>query len=153
MTESTTSPSLWRRLSAMVYDAFLILAFAIVCAFFWKLLLSTIGIDKNETLLNAGYLAIWGLSLYGFFQFFWLRSGQTLGMLAWRLQVRKNDGSQLKLIDTSIRWLTALLSAACLGLGYLWALIDKDKRTWHDIISKTHVVILPQRKKHHFHSD
>ena len=40
-----------------------------------------------------------------------------------------------------------MLSAACVGLGYLWCLFDRDKRYWHDILSGTRLVLLPKRQK------
>ncbi len=40
-----------------------------------------------------------------------------------------------------IRFLVAgFLSGTCLFLGYIWAFIDKENRTWHDIIAGTLVV-------------
>ena len=46
-----------------------------------------------------------------------------------------------------IRCLGALLSAACLGLGYLWKLVDRNHRYWHDYLSGTRLVLLPKRGK------
>jgi hypothetical protein len=46
-----------------------------------------------------------------------------------------------------LRCLGALLSAACLGLGYLWCLVDKHGRYWHDYISRTELVLVPKREK------
>ncbi len=146
MSEPIPSPSLWRRLAAIVYDLFLILAFTIVAAFIWMLILTLVSLDQNESIRKTGYVVIWLLSLFGFYQFFWLRSGQTLGMMAWRIQLRKNDGKQLKFQDTGLRWFMALLSAACLGVGYLWCLFDKKNRSWQDIVSKTHLVLLPKKR-------
>ena len=139
-----TSASLRRRLAAILYDLVLIIAFAIVSAFAWKLLLSAVSLQDQESLLNLGYLFIWFLSLYGFYQFFWLRGGQTLGMMAWRLQLRRVDGKKLGIADTSVRWLIAIVAGACCGLGYLWSIVDKEKRTWQDIVSKTRIIQLPK---------
>lgn len=38
----------------------------------------------------------------------------------------------------------AIASWLCLGLGFLWMLWDKDKRTWHDRYSESQVVRLPK---------
>jgi uncharacterized RDD family membrane protein YckC len=43
-----------------------------------------------------------------------------------------------------IRFLVAILSWGACGLGVLWILVDKDKRTWHDRASGTRVVVLPK---------
>jgi uncharacterized RDD family membrane protein YckC len=33
------------------------------------------------------------------------------------------------------------------GLGFIWSLFDKQKRSWHDIYSDTQLVQVPKRKK------
>ena len=94
-------------------------------------------------------LAVQGLALLtviGFFSIFWLKSGQTLGMQAWRIKLVRCDGGNISLKDCVVRCLGALLSALCLGLGYLWCLFDSEKRSWHDRLSNTELQLLPKRK-------
>lgn len=40
-----------------------------------------------------------------------------------------------------IRYLAYFISAIPLGLGFLWALIDKQNRSWHDLLSGTSVIM------------
>ena len=80
-----------------------------------------------------------------FFGWFWTRSGQTLGMQAWRLRVQQPDGSAIGWRQALIRMGGAVLSGLCLGAGYWWALFDRDRCTWHDRLSGTRVVLLPKR--------
>jgi uncharacterized RDD family membrane protein YckC len=42
--------------------------------------------------------------------------------------------------------MAALLSISCGGLGYLWALVDKERLTWHDRISGTRVVLISREE-------
>jgi len=35
----------------------------------------------------------------------------------------------------------------CVGLGFIWSLFDKQKRSWHDIYSDTQLVRIPKQKK------
>jgi len=44
------------------------------------------------------------------------------------------------------RYCAALLSLACLGLGFLWILVDKEKLAWHDHMSATRMVITAKKK-------
>jgi uncharacterized RDD family membrane protein YckC len=81
-----------------------------------------------------------------FFCVFWTRSGQTLGMLAWRLRVERSDGATLTWRDALLRLAGACVSLAALGLGYFWIWIDRDRLTWHDRWSGTRVVVVPKRK-------
>lgn len=75
---------------------------------------------------------------------FWRFGGQTIGMRAWRLRVRRDDGAALTLGDALKRYAAAWLSAVALGLGFTASLWDKQHRTWHDKISGTKLVLIPK---------
>jgi uncharacterized RDD family membrane protein YckC len=79
-----------------------------------------------------------------FFTGFWSRGGQTLGMRAWRLKRVRADGSAVTWGDAFKRHLAAILSWLVVGLGFFWMLVDPDKLTWHDRLSKTRPVVLPK---------
>jgi len=79
-----------------------------------------------------------------FFGWFWMRGGQTLGMRAWRLKVIADTGSAVTWSQALRRFVAAGLSWAALGLGYWWAMVDREKRAWHDTLSGTRVVVLPK---------
>ena len=75
---------------------------------------------------------------------FWRFGGQTIGMRAWRLRVRRDDGATLTLGDALKRYAAAWLSAVALGIGFTASLWDKQHRTWHDKISGTKLVVIPK---------
>lgn len=76
----------------------------------------------------------------------WRRGGQTLGMRAWRLQLRCAQGSAPPhWSQLAGRYLVAMVSLACGGLGFFWSLIDRERRCWHDIVSGTVLVRLPKK--------
>ena len=81
----------------------------------------------------------WNLSWVGFFfVYFWARSGQTLGMKAWRLRVQNQNGT---LISKSTGW--KRLIPTLLGLGNLLVIVDrKNKLSLQDRLTKTEVVLL-----------
>jgi uncharacterized RDD family membrane protein YckC len=87
------------------------------------------------------------LGVAGFFCLFWLKSGQTLGMQAWRIKLVDFNGQPPSFPKVVMRCLGAALSFACLGLGYWWCLVDRKKRYWHDYISRTELVLLPKPGK------
>ena len=93
--------------------------------------------------------ALTTLTIAGFFCIFWRKSGQTLGMQAWRIKLVDFDGGTPSLPKAVVRCVGAALSMACLGLGYLWCLIDRKKRYWHDYLSRTELILLPKREKNH----
>jgi uncharacterized RDD family membrane protein YckC len=86
-------------------------------------------------------------TVVGFYCWFWIKNGQTLGMQAWRIKLVTFAGEPPGARASLIRCLGALLSAACLGLGYLWCLVDRRGRYWHDYLSQTELILLPKREK------
>lgn len=129
---------LFRRLAAMVYDLFLLVALFMLAGFIGVTL--TDG-EANEHPLFR--LLVWMVPFL-FYGYFWRRSGQTLGMLAWRIRVQTLQGGPISLTQTFLRLIGGLLSWSCLGLGYLWLKFDSEGRTWPDILSGTQVVVLPK---------
>jgi uncharacterized RDD family membrane protein YckC len=65
-------------------------------------------------------------------------------MAAWRLRVERIDGRLLGWPDVLRRLGAALLSSLVVGAGWLAAVIDPQRRTWHDRLSGTRVVVLPR---------
>ena len=130
-----------RRIGAMLYDGLLILAL---------LFLATIPflIASNEDAISPGNLA-YQLTLlavaYAFLVGFWCRRGSTLGMLAWGLRVESEDGSMPTVAQGTIRFIVAPISLLAAGLGFLWQLWDKEKRTWHDLASGTRLMYYPKK--------
>lgn len=143
---------LWRRLAAMFYDSFLVLAIWMLVDF---LLLWAFGIEQARTIEGEAVvldpvfqtllLAALALSAFGFFALFWTKSGQTLGMQAWKIRVQRPDGGTIDLRQSLIRFLTAPPSLALLGLGYLIMYLDPRGRSLPDRLSGSEVVMLRSR--------
>ena len=125
----------------MLYDALLVLALLFMATLPFIALRGGEPVEADENFLYQGVLA---LVIYVFFVGFWTRSGRTLGMQSWRLQLESMDGQPPTLAVSTLRFFAAILSWLPLGLGFLWQLWDKDKLTWHDRISRTHIVYYPK---------
>jgi len=128
---------------AMLYDLLLVVAvIGAVAALALLIQVRVLGSASHalHPLFTRGLVVC---SLYAFFMLFWLRSGQTLGMQAWRIKLVGFDGHRPRLGQALLRCLGATLSATCLGLGYLWCLVDRRRRYWHDYLSGTELVLLP----------
>jgi len=140
------SPSLWRRLSAIIYDSALVAGVLLMAIALITVPLNLIfGEDNfNAEMLRSNplYIAYLASVMAGFHILFWTRGGQTLGMKAWRLKVLRNDGQPLKLKDGLLRYFAAILSWAAFGLGFIWVLMDREGLAWHDRISKTRLVLI-----------
>lgn len=80
-------------------------------------------------LLSVGYL---------YFGWCWTRRrGQTLGMKTWKVRVRARDGGRVGWGRALARYTTAIVSWLACGLGFVWVLLDRDQRAWHDRASGT----------------
>lgn len=78
---------------------------------------------------------------------FWCWGGQTAGMRAWRLIVSQTDGERISVGQGAVRAAIAVLSIACAGLGFAWALLHPRHATWHDLASRTELRLLPPIKR------
>jgi uncharacterized RDD family membrane protein YckC len=140
-------PGLLRRLAAVVYDSLLLLALLMVITAPLLLLTGGEAIDpRRDPVLEWAYRALLLAATVGFFGASWTRGGQTLGMASWRLRVLREDGGTLTWADTVRRLAAAALSWLALGLGWLWLLVDPARRTWHDRLSRTRVVLVEKRR-------
>ena len=137
-----------RRLGAMLYDGLIVVALMFIVTALFLPFTGGEAITPGESgALERIYQAALVLVVVLFFGVFWTWRGQTIGMLAWRLQVQRPDGSALTWRDVLIRLAGAVVSLAALGLGYWWIWIDRDRLAWHDRWSGTRVVVVPKRKK------
>lgn len=133
-----------RRLAAILYDALLVGALLFLATIPF---IAARGGEPVEIGDNMLYRVVLVLVIYGFYVGFWIRSGRTLGMQSWGLQLEMPDGSKPGLATASVRFIAAIVSWAPAGLGFLWQLWDKDKLTWHDRISGTRLVHYPKPGK------
>jgi uncharacterized RDD family membrane protein YckC len=63
----------------------------------------------------------------------------TPGMNMAQLELCTFAGTATSTLDQRNRALASTLSAAAMGLGFAWALVDEDRLGWHDRISRTHL--------------
>ena len=127
--------SLLRRLAALTYDSFLIAAI-------WMLSTLALVALQGEAVAGPLYQAFLCLEAAVFYLYFWRATGQTLGMQAWRIKAVNEAGELLTLGEGCARLFFAAPSFACLGLGFLWMLVDRDRLAWHDRASGTYVIYL-----------
>ncbi|OQW94705.1 MAG: hypothetical protein BWK79_04960 [Beggiatoa sp. IS2] len=154
-TESPTPASELRRLGAILYDSLLLLAVLVFAAFIvqpW--------VDGQATVAYQLYL----LSVsFIYFSWFWLHGGQTLGMLAWGIQLQPVDDSKLTLKHALLRFFAIMISWLILSLGFfwliidhqliaaivtwligiggfLWSIVDRQRRNGYDWVSRTRMV-------------
>jgi uncharacterized RDD family membrane protein YckC len=131
-----------RRFAALIYDGFLLAA--LLMTYTGVILIFTRRAILPETygawvyLYRAGSIAV----IAAYYVLNWIRSGQTLGMRAWRLRVVSDAGSRLNASSALLRFVCGILAWPPAALGVLWLYVDPDHLAIHDRLSKTRVVRL-----------
>lgn len=77
---------------------------------------------------------------YGYVVLFWVISGQTLGKRLMGLRVAQMDGSRMTFWRGTVRLIGYWISAIPFLLGFLWVLVDNQRRGWHDRMAGTCVI-------------
>lgn len=144
---------LFRRLGSWLYDFLVAVAIymiiglllsAIFNTLFLMEYINTLGYETGSDYIAESLLfkiifnGLATLSISFFFVYFWARSGQTIGMRAWRLRVQTQSGH---VISKKTGWKRLL--PTLLGLGNFAVLFDrKNKLSLQDKFTNTEVVVL-----------
>jgi uncharacterized RDD family membrane protein YckC len=117
-----SAAGLFRRLAALVYDGLLLLA----VLFLGTLVLLPLSGGEAITPQDAGpwehlYRAWLVLLVAGYFGISWIRRGQTLGMMSWKIRLVRVDGSGFRWVHALSRLGVglAMVVAAAIGLRLL----------------------------------
>jgi uncharacterized RDD family membrane protein YckC len=73
----------------------------------------------------------------------WAWRGQSVGMMAVRIEVTDRDGEPLSAVRSLLRALVWPLSMFPLGIGAAPVLFDEERRALHDMLAGTVVLELP----------
>ena len=136
--------TLWPRLFALIYDFFPVLGIWFAVA------VLSYAANGGEP-VTPGSLGAWleFIALVGatflYAGLSWRFGGQTLGMRAWRLRAVDVQGNPPGWSAIVLRFGVGALSLAAAGLGFVWVLVDRERRSWHELASGTLTVRLPKR--------
>lgn len=140
---SGTSAGFGRRAAALIYDAFLLAALLMIftggALFFTHgaaVLPATAG--AWVYLYRVGLVAI----IAAYYVLNWRRSGQTLGMRAWRIRAVMDTGRPVTWRAALLRAVLGFLAWVPAALGVLWLYLDPEHIALHDRLSETRVVHL-----------
>ena len=140
MTNLHTKPG-WLRLGAcMVYDGLVVLALSFALALGFILLFGDASYGLKRYALQ---LFLWlGIGLY--FVWCWRKSGQTLAMQTWQLKLSHGHANLLNWPQALIRYALASLSLGVFGLGFVWAVFDRDGLFLHDRLLNSRITFVPR---------
>lgn len=127
----------FRLFAACVYELLLLLALWMLCTWMFVSLFGDATSHYKRTFLQ---LFLW-LVTGAYFVWCWTKTGQTLATKTWKIKlVTQNLANQqnvnLNKRQAIIRYALASASILACGLGFIWALVDKDRLFLHDRLLK-----------------
>ncbi len=140
---SNSKISYFKLLAACVYELLLLIALWFISAWIFVVLFGDATQSYKRLLLQ---ICLW-LVTGSYFVWCWRKSGQTLATQTWRMQLVNQSGAVLSTQQAMLRYVLASASASIFGLGFLWALVDRNRLYLHDRILKTHFVQLEKIAK------
>ena len=129
------------RIAAMIYESLLVTAVVFVASFIIIPVIGEMHAPWQRHLYQVYILVV----LFAYFSAFWLRSGQTLAMKTWRIRLVNQTGAPLTLKQAALRFVLALLGLLLAGMGFWWALFDRDQQFLHDRIAGTRLIHVPRK--------
>ena len=140
-------------MAALLYDGFLVAAIWMLLGYSVQFIFGTEGnqlidgVVQTDPLVDNILFLLMLASSSGFYLWFWTRSGQTLGMIAWRIKLLGVDNELISVRQGIIRFLAAWPAFFMFGLGYLWLYLDPNGDTLHDKLSNSKVVVVPKNHR------
>ena len=140
---SNSKISYFKLLAACVYELLLLIALWFISAWLFVLLFGDATQSYKRLFLQIVLWLVTGI----YFVWCWRKSGQTLATQTWRMQLVNQAGNVLSTQQAMLRYVLASVSACVFGLGFLWALVDKNRLYLHDRILKTRFIQLEKKAK------
>lgn len=131
------APSLFKLGACLLYELLTVIAILFVSAALFVLAAGDASAGIKRLLLQIFLWLVTG----AYFIRCWLKSGQTLAMQAWKFKLADKHGYPLTLKFAFYRYLLATLSLALGGLGFLWALADRQHQFLHDKLLDSRIVM------------
>lgn len=125
-----------RRLASGIYELLILLALVFIATLPFSYLFGDATHGWKRHLLQAWVLIVTA----AYFTWFWTRGGQTLPMKTWRFRLVAADGGPVTFPRALRRYGLAAVGFLALGLGFLWALVDRDAQFLHDRFAGTALV-------------
>lgn len=101
------------------------------------LALSLFAADLSALLGRIGPLLVL-VALYFLFTIAW--AGRTAGQRLLRLRIVDVHGRHPSILRTGLRTFAQLFGTLAAAIGPLWAAVDSERRTFHDLVAGTYVV-------------
>ena len=137
-----------RLFAACVYELLLLLALWMLCTWIFVSLFGDATHGNKRYFLQ---LFLW-LVTGAYFVWCWTKTGQTLATKTWKIKlisqnlakqdITNQQNVNLNMQQAMIRYALASASVLACGLGFIWALVDKNGLFLHDRLLKTRFIRL-----------
>ena len=131
--------SLLRIVAATIYDSLLMLgvwflvgSLALGIKFFFT--------GEVSSLNPIAGMSLVVLSTWLYFAMFWIYGGKTLGMSSWKLRIISQNGDQISINQTIIRFLSNIFTISLAGIPLFLRQINKNNKSLSDLLSKTSII-------------
>jgi uncharacterized RDD family membrane protein YckC len=128
--------SLTRRFAACVYELLLLIAIWLVGTALFVALFGGADVGWKRFTLQFTLWLIAGV----YFVWCWHKSGQTLAAQTWKIKLVNAQNEKLTYKQAAIRYALTSASLLAFGLGYFWAMLDKEQLFLHDRLLKTRLI-------------
>lgn len=124
-----------QRVAAVLIDLHVLVAGMLILVFAW-----VVAGGQLTPMYHALFLAYWVLVPTLYHAVLWSRTGATLGNRFLGIKVVDAETREPVRFGRALaRYALYYPSTAVLCLGHLWALMDEQHRTWHDLLTDTEV--------------
>lgn len=131
----------------MVYESLLLFGPLLVLGFLYSVAVdfSDKGSPELYEIKRLGLQVTLSVALLGYFTWGWSHGRCTLPMQTLGMRLQTKDGRQVSTLRAAIRAVVAVPSVLT-GIGFLWAMVDRDSQTLHDRLSETRLVYIPVKR-------
>ncbi len=136
--ETPDTPSPLRLFAVIAYDLMLLLSVLLLAGFVAVVFNGGEAIGAKNPVFVVYLLAV----SFFFYGWFWTHGGQTLGMRAWKVYLISRSSSDISWKQAAMRFIVAIVSWLCLGLGFYWQWLGKNRQSWHDTASMTRLLVI-----------
>ena len=128
--------SLTKRYAACVYELLLLIAIWLLCAGLFVMVFGQADSSNKRLFLQIFLWLVTGI----YFVFCWHKSGQTLAAQTWKIKLVNAQNETLSTTQATKRYALASASLLACGLGYFWAIVDKEQLFLHDRLLGTRLI-------------
>ena len=122
------APNIITRIAIGSYELLILIAIWLICT---GIFIALFGDATDGLKRFALQLTIWSVTGI-YFIWCWKKSGQTVAMKTWKVQLVSQKSSPLTYNQLVLRYILASLGLFAAGAGFLWMIFDRENLFLHD---------------------